>query len=150
MKKLFFLLLITSALSCQSQIDQSKMELNLEKIAEDQDYIIFQQKFSEHVTNLNNGKYDLEKIYNIIDNTPTINSNPCSFGLDLFEGIKGGPKYRNLMCEIDQSLQNLNEKYNYASLSDEKRDLIRKTYYDAHGRPEVLKTTKTPNHEKTN
>lgn len=135
MKTKYFILavlLIPLVLSCQNKSQYTKDSI-LQRIAQDTDYVAYQQKNVENAYLVAVHKYDLIGIGKLYEKHPEI-GNACGFDKAELQEIKGGLLYQKIHCEMLQHAEKLNDKFQFYKLSLEDLDQIEKLYERAYGR----------------
>lgn len=129
------LLFMPILLSCQSKKHDTRQML-LYRIAQDSDYIVYQEAVSENAYLIALGKYDLAGIRVLYDKYPSI-GNACDFNKVDLEKIRGGILYQQIHCEMLRSTERLNTKFQFYKLPMEDLQQIEMLYEQTHGRPNV-------------
>lgn len=124
----FFLVLsfILIVLSCQNK-KQDTRRIFLEKIAQDSNYVVYQQAISENAYWIGVGKYDLVGIRALYDKYPGV-ENACGFNNFDLEQVKGGVLYQEIHCKISHLAEHLNTKFQFYKLSLEDLQEIEALY----------------------
>lgn len=127
------LLLILMGLSCQNK-KQDTRHILLQRIAQDGDYIAYQQALVKNAHLVALGEYALAGIRALYDEYPNI-GNACDFNkIDLKE-IKGGILYQQIHCAMLHSAERLNTKFQFYKLSIEDLQQVEMLYERSHTPP---------------
>lgn len=135
MKIKYFILavfFIPFVVSCQNKSQDSRDSI-LQRIAQDTDYVTYQQKLVENAYLVAVGKYDLTGIGKLYEKHPEI-GNACGFDKVELQSIKGGLLYQKIHCEMLQHAEKLNDKFQFYKLSMTDLDQIEQLYERTYGR----------------
>ena len=129
---IFAVLLSPFVLSCQNKSEYTKDSI-IQRIAQDTDYVAYQQKNVENAYLVAVGRYDLVGIGKLYEKHPEI-GNACGFDKVELQQIKGGLLYQKIHCEMLQHAEKLNKKFQFYKLSMKELDQIEQFYEHIYGR----------------